>query len=841
MRVPLQRFRRTTLAVLVGWLLIGGTVLGEDPPEDPTSSLTGFPIDKTRLTDFESVELPTARNFWALLQNQVPGVVTDRDDVGGLRGDTPARFGGFGSSWTQNTVLLNGLDLTDRYSGERPALFPDLDAFEAVDVSTAVHPASIGRPGIAIALVPRRGGDTFHGGVALFGQGDRTQSDNVTEGKRALGVTSSERFGSFGSGSVHAGGPLAGGRGNFFAAVSRTAFTKTPQNAADSASSMLETTLVNLNADLGRHRTQLLWAGDWLSNPRAGLSARIPVSATQDESESFHAVQLSDAFDLEQGLTLTSQAGVVWSVQDRRQQEGITQQSGLELFEGTRTGVARFATHATRQLLAFSETLEGRSRVDRLFGLALPARVSWQAALSWDELVATNSWSARDSIELHYFEGRPFSTALWNTPTRTRDRARNVTLLVQGRAALAALATVDAGLSLRASRAWLPGGDAPAISWTSLSPRLLVSVPIGRRFVLRAGYSRYFHQLLANLLDFEDPKALGGRTVRWNDLNGDDQFQPGEEGQTLRVFGGPVSRVDPNLKPPTTNELTLGLSFAGRDLDLEMTAIQRYEKRLIGLVNTGVPFSSYVPVTVHDDGSVAEPGPGDGPAYVVYEQRPETLGKDSFLLTNPPGFRSFYQGVSIVLRLRSRNRPIYGAFSATAFRIVGMASQKGESQEYDPGVVGDLFTDPNTLINADGRLFFDRAFIVKLAAGCRLPWRMSLGAVAKYWDGLPFGRKLIVADLSQGPFYIFATPRGNGLWTSNEGHRTEYDLTLDLSLEKRLAVGGASLGIRLDVFNALNANLNTRENDLSAPDFSLRRPLENLAPRVFRIGMKYDF
>ncbi len=819
---------RVLLAVLVGEAA-AAFADGPADEEDP-SSFFGCPVDKTRLTERETLGLPTAGNLWSLLENQIPGAITDRVDVGGLRGDEPARFGGFGSSWTQNTVLLDGLDITDRVTGERPALFPDLDAFQAVDVSTTVHPASLGSPGVVVALVPRQGGDAFHGGFSLFGQGDRTQSDNLTEDMREKGVTSTERFGTFGSGSVHAGGPLLDGNMHYFFSGSGTFFTKTPQNTADSASSDLSSGLLNLTADLGGHSLGLLWAGDALHDPRAGLSAFVPVSATLDERERFGVLKLRDRFTPADGLTLTSQAGFVASSLDRDLQQGVTQQPGLEMFEGQRTGAAPMATSASRRLFTLDETLEGRT-----------GPVKWQAGFSWEELFSTSSWRTLDGVEAEFLNGQAVEAILWNAPGRSRDRERNLSVFFQGRSPLGRIATVDAGLNLRISRAWLPDVAAPAISWTTLSPRVQISVPLGRKLIVRTGWARYYHQLLASLLDYEDPAAPGGRVVAWSDPNGDGRFEPGEAGQLLRVFGGGHSSVDPGLKAPFTDEFMIAGRLPGRLVDVEVTATQRYEQRLVGLTDPGVPFSSYTPVTIHDNGADGIPGTADDQNIVVWNQSPATLGKDAYVLTNPSGFRTFYQGIEIVLRLPRTVRNLDVVLSMSASRHVGMASQEGDAHEYDEGVIGSLYTNPNTLINADGRLYFDRSFVAKAAASYRLPWGFSLGAVAKYWDGQPYAREIIVTGLNQGPFYILASPRGNGWRTPVGGVRTEAVTTLDLSLKKEVRIASASLLLRVDVFNALNANDNTIENDLSGPDFDQRRPLENVAPRVVRFGMSLEF
>ena len=40
------------------------------------------------------------------------------------------------------------------------------------------------------------------------------------------------------------------------------------------------------------------------------------------------------------------------------------------------------------------------------------------------------------------------------------------------------------------------------------------------------------------------------------------------------------------------------------------------------------------------------------------------------------------------------------------------------------------------------------------------PLGLRFGSVIAYFDGLPFGRRLIIADANQGPFFVMATPRG---------------------------------------------------------------------------------
>lgn len=806
------------------------------PPPPPR------PTDETVIPSSTMEELPTARNLWVLLESQVPGVVTDRVDVGGLRGDVPARFGGLGSSWTQNAYVLQGFDLSDPYTGDRPLFFPDFDALEAIKVGTAVHSADIAVPGIAATLVPRRGGDVLSGGAQFFGQGGATQGDNVTAKKRSEGVTSPERFRDFASGNVHLGGPLVPGLASYFLSVSETDFTRYPQSVSDSVSSSLKTGLLNLTASLGSHELSLLWTGYDVSRPNAGVSARIPLSATVRELETSNVLVLTDTIPLSRTLSLEGRLGYVSASPRQLRQDGTREQAGMEMFTGVQTGAAPMETSGGRTRLEAAGVLHGRTGVFRPAGLSVPVETDYRAGLSWEETALSRRWDALDGVNLNFFGGQPYSVALVDPAGRTESHLRNITAFVQTRSLVGGALTVDAGLQLRSARGWLTTSAEPAISWTTLSPRLSLSLPVSRKTVLRAGFSRCYHRLPAQYLDFGDSDAASSQTYLWNDLNGDRQFQPGELGPLQKVSGGAYSRIDPGLKAPYTDELMIGADVDLGPFDLRVRAMHRQERRLVETVDTGVPFSAYHPVTIHDNGGDNVPGTWDDQELTVYEQDPATLGKNSYLLTNPEGFKSFYQGVDIVLALKGGHSRLRGNVSFSAYRIVGTASQLAESQEYDQGVIGNLYDDPNSLVNAKSRLFFDRAFIAKGTLLYSLPWGLSASGVAKYWDGLPFGRKVVVTGLAQGPFYVFATPRGNDPQpTGTQGHRVEYNLTVDLGIEKTFLVAGRRLMARIDVFNLLNQDKNTRENDLSGDNFQARVPLEIQAPRVFRAGLRYEF
>ena len=63
----------------------------------------------------------------------------------------------------------------------------------------------------------------------------------------------------------------------------------------------------------------------------------------------------------------------------------------------------------------------------------------------------------------------------------------------------------------------------------------------------------------------------------------------------------------------------------------------------------------------------------------------------------------------------------------------------------------EIYADgPNAATNATGRLFFDRAYVINWATTWRAPHDLRVGVVARYQDGQPFARVVIVPGLTQG-------------------------------------------------------------------------------------------
>jgi hypothetical protein len=418
--------------------------------------------------------------------------------------------------------------------------------------------------------------------------------------------------------------------------------------------------------------------------------------------------------------------------------------------------------------------------------------------------------------------------------------------------------TLNLGLRLDIARGYNPEQVSPGgrfseartapksrniLSWENVAPRInaIYDVKGDGKFAIKGNYSRYYHQIPVDWIDFENFSGYGTKLFLWSDPNGDGVFQPGEEGDLISVSGGAfgpggsvANSVDPNFKRPVTDEFSIGLDteFA-RNWLLSVDLIYRKDKDIQEDANLGVPFNTYIPVTITDPGPDGVLGTSDdGGPITVFNQDPATFGQDQFVLTNPPGIDSDYKGIELQLtkRLSDRWQMIAGlTFGRANGFAKGTAAGTGGA---DNGGTGTLFDSPNSLINADGRSFWDRPVIFKLSGTYQAPYDIILAGFFRAQSGQPFPRTLFIdPPLNQGNVTIYAEPIGS--------RRLPSVYTVDLRVEKRIPISHGALGLSLDVFNIFNANTLLEADNLSGPTYL--RPRTILAPRVARLGIRYDF
>ncbi len=114
------------------------------------------------VTRDELQSLPTARDPWVVLQ-QAPGVMVDRENVGGSESGNQSGFVAKGLLNTSNNIwTLDGMDITDPNAIGASLIFYDFDTFEQIYISTGGNDLSLQTGGVAINLLTGRGSNKHH-------------------------------------------------------------------------------------------------------------------------------------------------------------------------------------------------------------------------------------------------------------------------------------------------------------------------------------------------------------------------------------------------------------------------------------------------------------------------------------------------------------------------------------------------------------------------------------------------------------------------------------------------------------------------------------------------------
>jgi hypothetical protein len=784
----------------------------------------------TRFTDTSIRGLPNARNIWSLLQSQDPSTVTNRLDVAGLETGVPALFGAVGASWTENQYRFNGFDVTDPYIPGIPLIDPGLDNLAEFQVIAGVKPASSAGSGVTLSLSAARPSEDLHGSAWMYYSSRGLQSDNFNARLARFHFPGPERMNNLLDGGAQLGDKLPSWAASspIFTELATQQLSKDLGGFAVPINTRVYRALVDLAVFARSSKSlDLLYSGQHVINSRQGASPLVSPDATTRANLNFHQWQGRWNQAMNPFTRLTVGFGVVNAIIASEFQAGVQGPSTIDLPRMSVAGAAPISLAGTRT----------RYEAQGLANIMLNGPTGTHnvnVGLDWNRSNVSNRWNALAGFDQILVQGISSEVVRWNTPTEARLHVQNLSEFAQDSWRPAKWLNVVLGL--RADTSTGRAAGQAGISWTTLQPRVGFVVPVTPwRSFLKASWVRYGHLLQGRYLDSGNPQSLGGQIFRWSDLNRDGFAQPGELEQLTQAFGGPFSVIDPRLRRPFTDEISFG---AEQDIGFGFGATIRFfrrdDHRLLALRNVAVPSSDYDPVNFVDPGNDGVVGTHDDQALTLYNRKPSALGRDSLELGNSV-FHASYKGLEARLFKRFLHSWALSA-TFTATRTLATTSPGNSVFENDTGFIAQLAVDPNTLINAQGRTYFDRAFTGKIAAYYSAPHGFQFAVVASYYDGLPFGRLLFIDSFNQGPFFVRATPVGHP-----GGFQTELNSTLDTRVARDFTLKKGVLSAYVDFFNILNFNSNTQEADLTSPSFLSRVPLAVEAPRTARLGIRWRF
>jgi hypothetical protein len=111
--------------------------------------------------------LPSARNPWTIL-NMIPGMMVDREDVGGNESGQQSSFYGHGGSDNDNTWNLDGANITDPSAiGAAPA-YLNINSYEELQVTLGANDIKAQTGGTQLNFVSKSAGNRFSGDFHLY-------------------------------------------------------------------------------------------------------------------------------------------------------------------------------------------------------------------------------------------------------------------------------------------------------------------------------------------------------------------------------------------------------------------------------------------------------------------------------------------------------------------------------------------------------------------------------------------------------------------------------------------------------------------------------------------------
>jgi hypothetical protein len=314
----------------------------------------------------------------------------------------------------------------------------------------------------------------------------------------------------------------------------------------------------------------------------------------------------------------------------------------------------------------------------------------------------------------------------------------------------------------------------------------------------------------------------------WRDQNRDGLVSSPELGLEVARRSQALVSVDPNLSLPTMRRVMIGFNTKVRGILIHATAFARRDRDLIETALD--PLGSEIARTRN----LADPsgdivGPTDDQILPIVEETLASFAASRLVLGNPAEHRALGEGAELGFATNGKN--IHWGLNGAAFRVSGRGGHRGlRAAESDFGVVGESFDRTNADTYGYGRLFFDRAYSLKMFLTANNIKGFTFGALGRYDDGQPFARLVIQNDLPQGPDFVQAIARGRA--------RLHYTLSVDAKLAKRFEVSGAKIEASLSVFNALGSKFEAEEQVVWRSDY--RRITMVQPPRAFVIGLRIE-
>src|SRR3989441_288518 len=583
----------------IGQLEESITVTGASPLVDVHSSVSQSVMSRERLDT-----IPTGKDPFAVGQ-LIPGVTTNTPDVGGTQVMQQPTLQVHGSSNNDDVFMVDSVQIQHiGFGGNQTGFYFNDGLMEEISYQTSSLPAEAPVGGVQINMIPRDGGNTFHGSVFSTGANEHMQSDNLSDDLVTLGFKKQNRVQSVYDVNLTLGGPVKRDRLWFFSTFRRwsannflgNTFTSTGEQAVDDQH--ISDATIRVTAQVSN---RLLAEAAMFTLP-VNYTLGFEPDAAPDAIATFDQIRsaisgVAPRMDTNNARMFTYAGSVSY----------VTGSHSLKAGAQVRTGNSQ-------------ERFTIRGDILQITNNGVPNSV---------RLVNTPSGHKESGVNTGIYAQDSWRVGRWTFNPGGRYQRFVMSIPSQG---------APAGT-------WVPARDFAAqdaiVNWNTISPRFGFAWDVfgDGETAVKGGVSRYDRLEGITIIQPLNQRNIAFQLCPWSDANNDLLAQVSEIARD-RCSGSlqpTLGNVDPNLTRPHQWEYTVMVQRqVGRNTSVSAGYYGRRYTDLYSTVNAAVPPTAYSPVTITN--------PLTNAPLVVYNQDPATRGQVRNLLTTIPDLRQSYNG-----------------------------------------------------------------------------------------------------------------------------------------------------------------------------------------------------
>ena len=866
------------------------TVSGASPVVDVQSTA------KTQVLNHDLLDsIPTGRTAQTAAA-LAPGVIMGTPDVAGSNGQNQNASIAHGMAGEQATVLLDGIQLNGMCGNGATQSYSNTQNYEEIVIQNSGAGADVSAGGVRQYLVPRKGGNDFHGSGAMVYASGNWQADPLSPDLVARGLKKGNAFESTYDFEAGMGGKLLKDKLWWFAASRKQGNNEAIADSfyKDGTQAVNEQYIKNISLRLTwqiDRRNQLSAYHDrvfkYLSNVVSAGYDPATAGMVTLPSPLYEQTQLKWTSTFSSKLLIEAGFNQYQAYRTNTYNEGVAQPYGSP---GWFAGATRRDLSTGVVTTANPITLSIQDPTRRY----LVGSVSYVTGSHNMKFGVQNNWGyewfatyKNADLEQNYQNGVPTSVYVFNSPTYLNNRLDAFVGIYAQDSWTYNRLTLNYGVRWEYFKASVPAevatkgrftvadrsfGPETFPVWKDWTPRfgMVYNVFGDAKTAVKFSVNKYMVQLTDNLTNAYNPIRLQSATLAWTDVNRDDIAQgslgctyltPGCEinmAQLPNNFGAVASGcsvqsmtnpcgtsvLDPNRKRGYSIHYGVGLQhelFPRVSVAFNYFHTDLYDLPMT--YNAAQSTSDYTPVQVVS--------PKDGSVITIYNVSNAARTRVLNVLTNAPnGEKS--------------NNALEFAFNA---RLPGRAALfGGVSRDRTRQIACDDPTNPNNLLYCDQTSSSVPWLTnIKLAGSVPLPFGISVGASFQSYRYILSGTGGTATPTTvPGGTSWLITPStryaANCLGPCTPGALVDPGLTvaqfavplvppgtetsdriqqLDFNVGKWFNVGkGARIQPELTLFNALNSLAAYNFRSLSFGTSSYLQPSTILPPRILRLGLQ---